>query len=208
MPYEMLGEEFPQVLARAVAGDADAFTRLWRATHPALLRYLRVRAGGRAEDLAAETWLKVVERLPTFRGDEQGFRAWLVTIARHLHVDAVRRAARRPEAPTGEPLLLDAGPVAPDPAEEVLDRLSTEAALRLVATLPAEQAEMVTLRVVVGLDVAQVAALVGRRPGTVRVAVHRGLRRLAAVLAREAGPPVAGAAVTPAGVAAFRHRDA
>jgi RNA polymerase sigma-70 factor (ECF subfamily) len=51
--------------------------------------------------------------------------------------------------------------------------------LRLVATLPPEQAEMVMLRVVAGLDVATVAELVGKKPGTVRVAVHRALKSLA-----------------------------
>ena len=42
-----------------------------------------------------------------------------------------------------------------------------------------DQAEMVMLRVVAGLDVAQVATIVGRLPGTVRVTVHRALKKLA-----------------------------
>jgi RNA polymerase sigma-70 factor, ECF subfamily len=56
---------------------------------------------------------------------------------------------------------------------------STRAALALVAELPADQAEVVALRVLGGLDVAEVARIVGKRPGTVRVLAHRGLRRLA-----------------------------
>jgi RNA polymerase sigma-70 factor (ECF subfamily) len=46
-------------------------------------------------------------------------------------------------------------------------------------TLPRDQAEVVLLRVVAGLDVAQVATITGKRPGTVRVVAHRALRRLA-----------------------------
>jgi len=60
--------------------------------------------------------------------------------------------------------------------------MSTNAALDLIASLPREQAEIIVLRAVVGLDVAQVARIVGKRPGAVRVAAHRGLRALAARL--------------------------
>ena len=55
-------------------------------------------------------------------------------------------------------------------------------ALRLIALLPADQAEVVALRFIAGLDVAEVAEIVGKRPGAVRVAAHRGLRRLGEVL--------------------------
>ena len=48
-----------------------------------------------------------------------------------------------------------------------------------MATLPADQAEAIVLRVVAGLDVQRVADIMGKRPGTVRVLTHRGLRRLA-----------------------------
>lgn len=91
------------------------------------------------------------------------------------------------------------GPVAPDTADVAAERLSTEHALRLIAELPAEVAEMVALRVLLGLDVAAVAKIVGRRPGAVRVAVHRGLRRLAARLAERD--------VTLAPLATFQGRD-
>ena len=60
--------------------------------------------------------------------------------------------------------------------------MSTNAALDLIATLPREQAEIIVLRVIARLDVAQVAELVGKKPGAVRVAAHRGLRTLAARL--------------------------
>jgi RNA polymerase sigma-70 factor (ECF subfamily) len=64
--------------------------------------------------------------------------------------------------------------------------MSTRAALGLVATLPRDQAEAITLRVVAWLDVSQVAELMGKRLGTVRVLTHRGLRRLAEQLGADA----------------------
>jgi len=61
-----------------------------------------------------------------------------------------------------------------------MENLSTEAALAMIATLPADQSEVVLLRVLGGLSVKDVAAIIGKRPGTVRVIQHRALERLAA----------------------------
>lgn len=173
-----LGERFPAVLAAASAGDSNAFAELWRATHPLLLRYLRVVCGDQAEDVASETWLRVIRALPSFVGDEQAFRGWLTVVARNHARDLGRRAARHPEALTAQPPPAT-GHTAPDAADEALERLGTQNALRLLAELPAAQAEMVALRVIVGLEPAEVGRIVGRSPGAVRVAVHRALGTLA-----------------------------
>jgi RNA polymerase sigma-70 factor, ECF subfamily len=66
----------------------------------------------------------------------------------------------------------------------------TEAALALIARLPREQAEIVFLRVLGGLDATEVAAIVGKKPGAVRVLQHRALKRLASELANEGRRPV------------------
>lgn len=174
----MSEDEFGDALRRARAGDPVAFATLWRATNPALVRYLRVVAGDDAEDLASETWLSAVRALSCFDGDERGFRAWLLTIARRKHLDLVRSAPRRRERTSADDEVLAGTDVVADVADTVLARHSTNEAIALLRTLPAEQAELVALRVVVGLDVAEVAALTGRTPGSVRVAVHRALRRL------------------------------
>ncbi|MHB2023338.1 MAG: RNA polymerase sigma factor [Mycobacteriales bacterium] len=175
-------DEFAATLARASGGDADAFAMLWRVFQPRLLRYLSVCApAGAAEDLASETWLQVVKGLASFAGDEPAFTAWLFTIARHRSVDYARRLTRRPET-TVESVADFADGIISDAADAVIEADSTAQALALIATLPPEQAEIVTLRVVAGLDVEAVAELLGKSPGAVRVAAHRGLRRLAATL--------------------------
>jgi RNA polymerase sigma-70 factor (ECF subfamily) len=186
----MLGDRFEAVLRAAAAGDRDAFGELWRATHPPLLRYLRVVCGDAADDVASETWIRAMPALERFSGDENAFRGWLVVIGRNHVRDLARRAQRRPEdlSPDMSEHLSAVDPT--DTAEAVLERRSTEAALRLVATLPPEQAELVVLRVVVGLDVADVARITGRSPGAVRVAVHRALRTLAGRLRTAAETPV------------------
>jgi RNA polymerase sigma-70 factor, ECF subfamily len=174
----MLGGCFDSVLAAAVGGDEQAFARLWRDLHPGLLRYLRVVVPDAAEDVASETWLEVVRGLGQFTGDETGFRSWVFTIARHRALDDRRRHARRFAVPL--PVELAVGwQGADDPADQVVEGLSTRAALAVIAQLPHDQAEVVLLRVVAGLGVEQVARLLGKRPGAVRVLAHRGLRRLA-----------------------------
>jgi len=77
-------------------------------------------------------------------------------------------------------------PVTPDAADLAIERIGTRSAVALLAGLPTTQAEVILLRVVAGLDTETVAELVGRSPGAVRVAAHRGLRRLAEIVA-EAG---------------------
>jgi RNA polymerase sigma-70 factor (ECF subfamily) len=174
----MVGPEFEDVLRAAAGGDEEAFGRLWIDLQPRLLRYFTVVSPAVAEDLASETWLGVVRGIGRFRGNEPAFRAWVFTIARHELLDWRRRAARRgPEDLPAEGLAEQ--PATDDPAAAALERLSTRAALARVATLPPDQAEAIVLRVVAGLEVNRVAAIMGKRPGTVRVLTHRGLRRLA-----------------------------
>jgi RNA polymerase sigma-70 factor (ECF subfamily) len=181
----VIGEGFAAVLAAAQEGSEAAFARLWRDANPALLRYLKVVAADSAEDVAAETWVQVVRGLARFRGDEAAWRAWLFTTARRRAIDAIRRGARHPQAPLEE-LPLSRHPVTADPAELVIEHLGTQSAIAMVARLPRLQAEVIMLRVVAGLDTETVAQLVGKSPGAVRVAAHRGLRKLAGILA-EAG---------------------
>ena len=179
----MIGEGFAAVLTAAQQGDEAAFSRLWRDANPSLVRYLRVIAPQVAEDVAADTWVQVLRGLTGFRGDEQAWRAWLFTISRHKVIDDARRKSRRPAVQLSEvpPGLL---PAVGDAADEALEHLSTRSAMAMVATLPPLQAEVILLRVVAGLDTEAVAKLVGRSPGAVRVAAHRGLRQLAQIAAQ------------------------
>jgi RNA polymerase sigma-70 factor (ECF subfamily) len=177
----VLGLEFNEVLHAAARGDEAAFARLWRDNQPPLLRYLRVLTGESAEDVSSEVWLEVARRLPRFRGGEGEFRAWLFTTARRRVIDLRRYADRHPVSLTGDPGQLDRR-AADDTAAAALAHMSTSAALELIASLPRDQAEIIVLRVIACLDAKQVGRIVGKRPGAVRVAAHRGLRTLAARL--------------------------
>lgn len=174
------GELDPGVaVAAAQRGDADAFRVLYRDIQPRLLRFLRALMGEDAEDVASETWLQVARDLGGFRGSYDGFRGWVVTVGRHRALDHLRREGRRPPAvlvPTEDLASLAA---ADDTAAGALEAVATDAAIRLIATLPRDQAEAVLLRAVVGLDAASAGKVLGKRPGAVRTAAYRGLRTLA-----------------------------
>jgi len=172
-------------LAAAQCGSEQAFSVLWRDVNPALLRYLRVVAAEHAEDVAAETWVQVVRGLPRFTGDETAWRAWLFTTARRRLLDQVRLRKRHPSEPLDEISPMDI-PRTADAEQVALDNMATESAMALLSRLPEQQAEVIFLRVVAGLDTEAVAEILGRSPGAVRVAAHRGLKKLA-TLVSEAG---------------------
>ena len=158
---------------------ATDLAALYRELQPGLLRYLRAVAPGNAEDLAADVWVEVAASAHRFHGDESAFRGWIYTIARRRVIDGQRRAGRRRTDPvTADRLVAFPEPDRPD--DLALARMATEAVIaHVIAVLSPDQAQVVLLRVVGGLRVSQVAELLGKQPGTVRVLQHRGLRRLA-----------------------------
>ncbi|MDR7253290.1 RNA polymerase sigma-70 factor (ECF subfamily) [Nocardioides sp. BE266] len=166
-------------------GDEAAFRRVYGAVQPPLLRYLTVLVGpADAEDVASEAWAQAFRDLDRFDGDADGFRGWITTIARNRALDHLRHARRRPtsaEPVEGMVELRDAADVEGD----TLGRVQSEAALALIASLPRDQAEAVMLRTVLGFDAPTAGRILGKRPGAVRGAAHRGLRQLAKKLAEE-----------------------
>jgi RNA polymerase sigma-70 factor (ECF subfamily) len=134
--------------------------------------------------VAGETWLQVLAGLPRFSGGEESFFAWVFTIARHRAIDWGRSQGRRRTVPWPDGAAAGPELTSPDAADLAIERLSAQAVLRLLAGLPADQAEIIMLRVVAGLANQDVAVIVGKSPGAVRVAAHRGLRRLAGMVDR------------------------
>jgi RNA polymerase sigma-70 factor, ECF subfamily len=181
-PSPDLGE----VLEKARAGDEDAFRTMYRTLQPGLLRYLRGLVAQDAEDVASEAWAQVARDLGSFRGDPDGFRAWVATIGRHRALDHLRHQRRRPVIAMAVEDIPDAAG-SDDTEAQAIDAVSTDTAIALIATLPRDQAEAVLLRVVMKLDAASAGRVLGKRPGAVRTAAHRGLRRLAEQL--DSGTP-------------------
>lgn len=170
-------DPFEQLLDAVRKGADWAVAQLWRELHPRLLAFFRATEPGAAEDLAADVWIDVARSLHRFEGDEAAFRRFAFTIARRRLIDHRRRRfRRRTDSVSTEVFAEHAAP--DDTAAAALG----SAALAVIGRLPRDQAEIVLLRVVAGLDAAEVGRIVGKSAGAVRVAQHRALQRLAELL--------------------------
>ncbi|RLV69057.1 RNA polymerase, sigma-24 subunit, ECF subfamily [Streptomyces sp. CBMAI 2042] len=198
----MLGDdaELTAAVLAAQDGDEDAFRAVYRAVQPRLLGYIRTLVGEPdAEDVASEAWLQIARDLDRFSGDADRFRGWAARIARNRSLDHLRMRSRRP-AIGGDETELTGRPAESDTAGDAMEALDTDRTMSLIAQLPQDQAEAVVLRVVVGLDAKSAAQTLGKRPGAVRTAAHRGLKRLAELLGAEhPDPPLPAGAPAPGG---------
>jgi RNA polymerase sigma-70 factor (ECF subfamily) len=179
-----LGQNFPRVIDAARAGAEWAVTALYQELSGPVLRYLTSQAPSEAEDLASDVWLDVARALHRFQGDEQEFRRFVFSIARRRLIDHRRKTKRRRTDPAPVEMVERHLPVG-DVEAEAMGRFSQEEAVALIRRLPPDQAEVVLLRVLGGFTAEEVAVLVGRRAGAVRVLQHRALARLASELSRD-----------------------
>ncbi|MBI3429667.1 MAG: sigma-70 family RNA polymerase sigma factor [Actinobacteria bacterium] len=160
---------YDQLVKEAVRGSDTAFTLLWSHFQPRMVRYLAVFTND-PEDLCSDVWIKVATSIKGFEGDSKAFRGWIYTIARNSATDLARKKKR--EGLTSE--LVEGDWTGENSTMvEVMD---------LIKRLPQEYAEVILLRVVANLDVNDVADLVGKTPGNVRVLTHRGLKQLNVML--------------------------
>jgi RNA polymerase sigma-70 factor (ECF subfamily) len=153
---------------------------IYRALAPAVLGYLRAQRAPEPEDVLGEVFLQVARDLPKFRGDDDALRRWVFAIAHNRLLDARRRVARRPvtaDRPVPEQ-------VAPPP-DDALDPDLVEA----LDDLTPDQREVVVLRFVADLSLADVAQLTRRRVGAVKALQHRALETLGRRLSTESDGP-------------------
>lgn len=170
-----IGAGFPEVLAAAQSGADWAWERLYASVAGPVRAYVSSQGAVDPDDLTSEVLLQLVRGIGDFRGDEAGFRSWVFVIAHHRVTDERRRRSSRSRMTDRLPR-----PWAPaDPvADGVLDQhLSPEWTERL-ATLSADQRSVLLLRVVGGLSADEVAEVLGKKPGTVRVLQHRAVQRI------------------------------
>ncbi len=180
---------FDAVIKAAASGGEWAYEILFRDYQPPLLRYLRGQAPDIADDIASETWIAVARGLRGFEGGPDDFRAWLFTVARHRLIDERRKDTRRVQtAALSDTDII--GVVSEEPETVVIEGMAGDlAAQRIVGFLPADQADVILLRVVADLSVEQVAQILGKKPGHVRTLQSRGLKRLAERLSQDSVTP-------------------
>jgi RNA polymerase sigma-70 factor (ECF subfamily) len=153
-----------------------------------VLRYCRARLGrfagsyDAADDVAQEVFVAVLSALPRYRDEGKPFAAFVFGIAGHKVADAQRAAYRTPVPVEHLP---DTPDLADGPEASSLRAADADLARSLLAQLPEQHRELLTLRVAAGLSAEETAAALGMTPGAVRVAQHRALQRLRALAALE-----------------------
>jgi RNA polymerase sigma-70 factor (ECF subfamily) len=178
-----------RITMSSVSTDAERFERLWGDHHAAVWAYAARRvARDRAADVVHETFLVAWRRLDDVPDHA---RPWLLAVARHAILHERRGAARR--ARLDERLGALPAATAPAPAPPLEDR----ALVRAMRELPLADRELLALLAWDGLTVAEAATVLGCRPVTARVRLHRARTRLAALLAAPTPAPTPSATVHP-----------
>ena len=179
------GSALDRALDRARAHDATGFDELFRVFGPAILGYLRARNVGDPEGVANEVFVRAFRSVHSFDGDSTRFRTWLYSIARNAAIDESRRRRRRP----AQTALAHAEPVGGDVEEEALAALQRESVRALLDGLAPDQREVLMLRVVADLSIAQTAAVVNKSHEAVKALQHRALAALRRSLAEGESEP-------------------
>jgi RNA polymerase sigma-70 factor (ECF subfamily) len=184
-PEEPDRGEVVELVARAQAGDADAFGRLYDRYLDLVYRYVYYRVGGKAlaEDLVSETFLRALRRIGTFEWQGRDFAAWLITIARNIIADHYKSGRFRLEVSTAD--MLDADRATDGPESAVLDGITNAAILDAVKKLNSEQQECVVLRFLQGLSVLETAQAMEKTEGAIKALQYRAVRTLGRMLPKE-----------------------
>jgi RNA polymerase sigma-70 factor (ECF subfamily) len=178
----------------ARAGDTHALGRLYDTYRDRVVRFATGRLGDaeKAEDVTSETFESVLRNLGSYRAGTD-FEAWLFTIAHRRVADHFRRRSRRREVELdatdrgGRATLAGRLPAVAGPEEAVLAAERRAEVAGAFRRLRADQQEVLALRVLGGLSAVQVAEVLGKSEGAVRVAQHRALRSLRELMGVTAG---------------------
>jgi RNA polymerase sigma-70 factor (ECF subfamily) len=160
-------------VAAAASGDREALAVIYAALAPLVVGYLRAHAVQDPEGVANDVFAKLLPQVPRVTGGAEGLRRLTFAIARARMIDAARARARAGSPVRYEPAA-DSRRV-PSAEDEAHQAASLEHVQAVLATLPADQREVLTLRVVADLSIEQVAELMGRSAGAIKQLQRRGL---------------------------------
>jgi RNA polymerase sigma-70 factor (ECF subfamily) len=174
-PVGESAEHIRDLVARGQQGDRAALEELYLIHFDRIYSYLHVSVGNRhdAEDLTTQTFLKMLEKIGSFRWQSAPFSAWLFRIAHNLAMDHFRARRRwQPEEEVPEPPAHEAEPSA---ELEAMRTIGRESMLKLIQDLSPEQQQVLTLKFVFNLPNAEVATILDKTEGAVKSLQHRAL---------------------------------
>jgi RNA polymerase sigma-70 factor, ECF subfamily len=186
VPARESTEHVRELVARGQQGDREALEELYLIHFDRIYSYLHVSVGNRhdAEDLTTQTFLKMLEKIGTFKWQSAPFSAWLFRIAHNLAMDHFRAGRRwQPEEEVPEP------PGEEEPSAELtaMQTIGRESMLKLIDHLSPEQQQVLTLKFVFNLPNAEVAAILDKTEGAIKSLQHRALVSLQKQIAQSSG---------------------
>ncbi|MBV8257335.1 MAG: sigma-70 family RNA polymerase sigma factor [Actinobacteria bacterium] len=177
-------EHIRALVERGQKGDRDALEELYLIHFDRIYSYLHVSVGNRhdAEDLTTQTFLKMLEKIGSFKWRTAPFSAWLFRIAHNLAMDHFR--ARRRWQPEEE---VPEVPGEEEPSAEfaAMQTIGRESMLALIDNLSPEQQQVLTLKFVFNFPNAEVATILGKTEGAIKSLQHRALASLQKQIARQ-----------------------
>ncbi len=172
-----------ELVQRAKAGDKEAVSTLYETHARAIFQYIsyRVENDAIAEDLTAEVFLRMVRGLATYEYTGVPFGAWLYRIAANQVADYYRKNRHMTTAPIPENYQGDAA----NPFDEVAKEEERTSLRMALQALSEDYQNVIILRFMKDLPHAEVAEMIGKSEGAVRVLQHRALKALGAELERQ-----------------------
>lgn len=167
-------EQVRRLVERATGGDVDAFGELYGIYLDPIYRYIYYQIGDKttAEDLAEEIFLKAWRGIGKFKWKGQPFSSWLYRIA-HNHIVDYFRTNRQTQLLDGEIPANDG-----DPVEEAEGKMIRQELLDAIAFLPRQQQQIIILKFIEGLENVEIAKIIGKSQGAIRVMQMRALTTL------------------------------
>jgi RNA polymerase sigma-70 factor (ECF subfamily) len=171
------------LVQRAIGHDAEAFGRLYDMHVDRVYRHIYYRVGNEvdAEDLTQQVFIKAWQAIDRYKRKASPFVAWLMTISHNLVIDFYRTKKDR--------VYLEAEVLANDPAsnpEQVVETSFEQQRLRrAILQLGGDEQQVVILRFIEGFEYFEIASLLKKKEGHVRVILHRALVKLRNIVEKE-----------------------
>jgi RNA polymerase sigma-70 factor (ECF subfamily) len=171
------------LVQRAVEHDAGAFGRLYDMHVDRIYRHIYYRVGNEAdaEDLTQQVFLKAWQAIHRYKKTTSPFVAWLMTISHNLVVDFYR--IRKDRAYLEAEVLTDGPASRPEQTAEA--SFEQQRLRRAISQLGGEEQQVVILRFIEGFEFAEIASLLEKKEGNIRVILHRALVKLRNILEKE-----------------------
>jgi len=171
------------LVQRAVRRDAEAFGRLYDMHVDRVYRHIYYRVGNEqdAQDLTQQAFFKAWQAIDRYRKTASPFIAWLMTISHNLVVDFYR--TKKDKAYVEAEVLADSAASSPEGVAEA--SFEQQRLRRAILQLGGDEQQVVILRFIEGFEFAEIASLMKKKEGNIRVILHRALVKLRDILGKE-----------------------